>query len=116
MGERPIIEVEATFLASEQGGRQLMPDLGAGRYMPHLVVQPPGVRTAVVEGNHGVEDYLGIAFVAGPEPVIAGRSGHFTIELLYHPSVNYEPLQEGTTFTIREGGHVVGYGTVVRKT
>lgn len=115
MSEKPILEVEATFLTIEQGGRKLMPDLGAGRYMPHLVVQPPEVRTAVVEGNVGVEDYLGVAFIAGPMPVVAGQPALFTIESMYHPSVSYESLDVGATFTIREGARVIGYGTVLRK-
>ena len=115
VGEGPIIEVEATFLTSEQGGRKLMPDLRAGRYMPHLVAQPPEVRTAAVQRNQFVEGYLGVAFVAGPEPLVAGQSGRFTIELMYHPSVSYESLGAGATFTIREGAKIVGYGTVVRK-
>jgi hypothetical protein len=115
MGEKPFIEVKATFLTADQGGRNLMPNLAAGRYMPHLVVQPCEVRTAVVEGRNLVEDYLGVAFVAGPQPLVAGQPGCFTIELMYHPSVNYEALEAGATFTIREGPKIIGYGEVIGK-
>jgi translation elongation factor EF-Tu-like GTPase len=113
--DRLIIEVEATFLTREEGGRSRMPDLGAGRYMPHLVVQTPEVRTAIVDGKTLVEDYLGVAFVAGPTPLFAGRSGRFTAELMYHPQVGHETLEVGATFTIREGGKIVGYGRVVSR-
>lgn len=115
MNERPIIEVDATFLPFEDGGRRVMPDLKAGRYMPHLVVQPPDVREAVVEGGISVEDYLGVTFVAGPTLVVAGEPGRFAVELMYYSDVNYGPLEAGATFPMREGPKVIGYGTVISR-
>jgi len=112
MGENPVIEIEATFLTREQGGRETVPDLGAGRYMPHLIVQPAEARTA---GEKFEEDYLGVAFVSGPEPLVQGQSGRFAVELMYHPRVNYASLEAGVGFTIREGAKVVGYGAVIRR-
>lgn len=114
--EWPIIEVEATFLSHEAGGRRVVPSVGSGRYMPHLVVQSPEVRTAITEGRTLVEDYLGVAFVAGLEPVVAGQPGRFIVELICHPAINYDALEVEATFTIREGGRIVGYGAVVQRT
>ncbi|OJW18938.1 MAG: hypothetical protein BGO49_18005 [Planctomycetales bacterium 71-10] len=114
--ETPHIEVEATFLTREQGGLARTPDLGAaGFYMPHLVVQPSEARSAVATASVPDEDYLGVKFVSGPTPIIAGEPGRFLLQLFYHPAVDYEPLEAGAAFTIREGGKVVGYGTVVRR-
>ena len=112
MGENPVIEVEAMFLTREQGGRKTAPDLGAGRYMPHLVVQPAQALSAASKFE---EAYLGVTFVSGPESLLQGQSGRFAVELMYHPQVNYESLTAGACFTIREGAKVVGCGTVVRR-
>ncbi len=108
---RPRIEVDATFLTREQGGRPYVPYLqaGSGGYPAHLVAQPPDVRKA----SH-IEDYLGVSFLDGPDWIIAGESARFLLELVYHPRVNYDALQPDATFTIREGGQIVGFGTVVR--
>jgi hypothetical protein len=83
--------------------------------MPHLVVQPAEARTARAEARQSAGDYLGVAFVSGPVPLLQGQSGRFAVELMYHPQVNYESLAAGACFTIREGAKVVGYGTVVRR-
>jgi hypothetical protein len=115
MGNKLVVEAEVTFLTREEGGRVKMPDLSAGRYMPHLVVQPPDIRKVVMtEGNIGNEDYLGVAFISGPPQYTAGQPGRFTCELLYYPEVRYEALQEGATFTVREGAKIVGFGKVIR--
>ena len=92
MAKPPILEVEATFLARDEGGRIQPPDLDAGRYMPHLVVRPAGIR-ATDDGL--TEDYLGVAFLEGPRPLVAGRPGRFVVELMYHPRVDYDALREG---------------------
>lgn len=95
------VEAEVTFLAPEQGGRQLGPLLDNQRYRPHLRVPPD-------------PSMLGVEFVAGPEgqvpfgiPVLA------TIRFVYEPDVSYAALQSGCRFEILEGARIVGYGTVV---
>jgi translation elongation factor EF-Tu-like GTPase len=115
MAEKPLIEAEVTFLSPDEGGRVHPPNLlAAGRYMPHLVVQEPDVRKAKgVQGNLIQEDYLGVAFLTGPSEVLAGRLGRFTLELMYHPHVEYDAFQAGATFTVREGGKIVGFGRVI---
>ncbi len=32
---------------------------------------------------------------------------------MYYPRVDYSALQTGVTFTVREGGRIVGHGVVV---
>lgn len=94
MGSVPRVEAEVTFLSTEQGGRRSLP-AAWGNYMPHLVVD---------DG-----EYLGVRFVSGPIPS-PGVPGLFVLELMYHPAVCYEQLQPGVSFTVREGGKVVGVG------
>lgn len=109
--QRPRIEVEATFLTFEQGGWRPVPSPGLhpGHYMPHLVVQPPDIRKC-----SPADDYLGVAFLEAPDWIIAGEPARCLLELMYHPGVNYDALQPGATFTIREGGKIVGFGIVQR--
>lgn len=112
-----VIQVEATLLPYEEGGRAQVPVFDdGGRYMPHLVVQAPNVRNAVVvDGNVIVEDYLPVAFVSGPSGYVAGKCGRFAVELMYYPEIGYEALEEGATFTIREGAKVIGFGAVISR-
>ncbi len=50
-----------------------------------------------------------------PERQLSGhnRSLSVTLLLAYYPAVEYEELLPGATFTLREGGSIVGYGEVV---
>ena len=114
MTTRPTIEAEVTFLSPDAGGRARPPDLSAAGYKPHLVVQPPDVRTAVSEGGFGVEPYLGVVFLSGPAQPTAGQPSRVTLLLGYYPEVDYRALRGGATFTVREGGKVVGFGKVLR--
>ncbi len=113
--QRPVVEIAGTFLPEEEGGRRRMPELGEGGYMPHFVVQPPHVRTAIARESGLVEDYLSVAFLPRDGMIVAGRPERFTVELFYDHQVDYASLQPGATFTIREGPKVVGYGTVIRR-
>ena len=112
----PIVSVEATFLTAAEGGRVQVPDFALANYMPHLVVQSPDVRQAVIIDNYPTDEYLGARFIQGPKDYRAGQSGQFTLELMYWPQVNYEALRVGATFTIREGHRIIGFGTVLDRT
>jgi hypothetical protein len=114
MTAKPTIVAEVTFLSPEAGGRKHPPDLSAGGYMPHLVVQPPDVRTAATVGGFCVEPYLGVVFISGPVQPVPDQPSRVTLLLLYHPEVDYGPLRDGATFTVREGGKAVGFGQVLR--
>ena len=114
MSNKPTVEAQITFLTEEAGGRASLPDFSSGSYMPHIVVQPPHVRKAVLsDSNLVAEDYLGVRFLTGPRTYAAGQSGLFAFELTYFPEVNYASIKDGATFTIREGGKVVGFGEVM---
>ena len=113
MREVPVIKATVTFLARGDGGRTRPPDLSSGQYMPHLVAQSPDVRSVqVVEGNVIADHYLGVRFLAGPMEPRPGDPVDCEMELMYHPTVGYEALQAGATFTVREGGKIVGFGMV----
>ena len=98
MSDRPHIECELMFLASEEGGRSTAVNLSDNRYRPHLKV--------------GNSDWLGVMFNSGPVSVAPGESAT-AIALLIFPDVDYSPLrQPGTEFSILEGPKVVGHGVV----
>lgn len=78
--------------------------------MPHLVMQPEDVRAVPTDGSR--ENYLGVRFRGGPAKLTYGESALCRWELMYHPQVNYEEVKVGATFTLREGGRIVGFGTV----
>lgn len=105
-----------TFLSPEDGGRATMPVLSSGHYMPHLVVQSPEVRKAkVINGNVIVDDYLGVRCLSAPADMLPGQPLDCEMELMYFPDVDYNAVREGATFTVREGGKVIGFGVVTKR-
>ena len=112
----PVIRALVTFLSPENGGRAKMPGLASGQYMPHLVIQSPDVRKAkVINGNVIVDDYLGVRFLSTPTELLPEQPLDCEMELMYFPSVDYNAVREGATFTIREGGKVIGFGFVTQR-
>ncbi len=110
---QPRIKAKLTFLSESDGGRNAPPaNLSDGEYRPHLVVSDPNQLRAVVLDNLVRETYLGITFVGVPKEIIAGEPFLAELVLMYWPNIKYEALIPGATFTIREGPHVVGYGSV----
>ena len=100
---------------TDDGGRR-SPIYPSTNYWPHVVVGDPTQREAIVrDGNVCTEDYLGVAFLAGPEVIQPGDSCTVTMSLMYYPEVDYSRLRRGTTFTLREGGQIIGFGRVTRR-
>ncbi len=113
MRDLPVILAKVTFLSQVNGGRVTMPALESGQYMPHLVVQPHAVRVVrTINHREIVDDYLGVRFLSGPTNVIRDEPCDCSMELMYHPNVKYDALHTGAPFTVREGGKIVGFGTV----
>ncbi len=112
---RPIITAEVTFLRAEEGGRSHPPTFDLqNRYMPHIVIESPDVRHSAKDSSaKGCEEYQGVAFLEGPLNYEAGRAGQFVLELMYYPDLPYTDVQPWATFTVREGGKVVGHGLVI---
>jgi hypothetical protein len=110
---QPRIEAQITFLLSSEEGRSVLPaDFSNGKYRPHVVVGDPNQRKALLANNVTQETYLGVAFVHGPSKVVAGESFLAELALMYWPNVSYDSLVPGATFTLREGPHIIGFGTV----
>lgn len=110
---QPRIKAKITFYAGSEGGRNALPtNLTSGEYRPHLVVADPNQLRAVAMESPAEETYLGVAFVGAPTEIVAGESFLAKLALLYWPNITYEALVPGATFSIREGPHSVGYGTV----
>lgn len=114
---RPTITVDLVFVGREEGGRQLPPEMGhPGRYRPHIVLQDRSARGPISnERSVPTEEYLGVAFVAGPTSVRIGETARCTLELCYFPNVPYSGVEAGATFTIREGASVVGHDVVIER-
>jgi len=109
------LKVKVKFFSPKNGGREKLPrDLLSSRvYRPHFVVGNPDQKRALVnEQNQSTENYLGVTFVAQDAPLEAEQEIHAEIETVY-TGVDYSSLRKGTTFTIREGGSIVGNGKVL---
>ena len=96
--EKPVVEVEVSFIGPERGGRSIPPHLESGLYRPHLVI--------------GDGEYLGVVF-CGPAPLAFGESSVAQCLMAYHPDIDYSSLVPGAAFEVREGARVVGYGRVL---
>ena len=98
----------------------LLPECGLRRlegrqYRPHIVIGPTSQRKAhIAEGNVLTEQYLGVAFLTGPDELLPGVSAEVSFVLAYFSSVpdQYTSVVPGATFTLREGGSIVGFGIV----
>ena len=78
---------------------------GGGRalYMPHVRVGTDG-------------EYLGVAFVDGPEWIQPGSEVEQTLALMYTDTgVDYGPLQPGVRFEVLEGARAVADGVVLSR-
>lgn len=59
------------------------------------------------------ELYCGVLFENGPEKPELGKPLQVTLIPMFWPDDTRPKLDRGTTFTIREGARIVGYGTVL---
>lgn len=105
-------EARVTLLPELSGGRQ---GLSLGQYRPHIVLGPQLQRIAIRDGNHLVENYLGVMFVGGPDQMDPGVTAEVKLALMYAPEVSYTGVEPGATFTLREGPEIVGYGLVLSR-
>ncbi len=113
--EQVQIAANVTFLTNEQGGREY-PAWNSHTYRPHVVVGDPAqrqVKTAE-DGRTLTELYLGVCFDGDGHEMKQGIEHEVKLLLAYYPAVEYEILVPGATFTIREGGSVVGFGEVMQ--
>jgi len=61
----------------------------------------------VVVDGQGSEEYIGVAFCAGPSDVPFGAEIRASMTLIYSPHPMYDELKPGVR------PHIVGYGTVL---
>lgn len=117
MSDQPAIVARIAFLPPDEGGRLRLPTFRCEPwYSPHIVIQDENVRAAIIDSDgRGREEYLGVQFIDGPVKYAHGEPAEFVLELLYHPRVSYESVVEGATFTVREGGRIVGSGRVLSR-
>ena len=92
------VELEITFLTSDQGGRDS--PLVLNGYRPHLRVPPE-------------DKMLGVEFIDSDRTVPVGTPVSALAKLVYAPAVSYSALQAGAGIEILEGSRVVGHGYVI---
>jgi translation elongation factor EF-Tu-like GTPase len=113
-GVSAVVNAEVTFLSEADGGRNAMPHFNPPTpYRPHIVIQDSTIRAATYdERGMGNEHYLAVEFIGGPDSSTPGTSSKVAMLLSYFPRVDYAAVQDGATFTIREGSRIVGFGVV----
>lgn len=108
--------VKVKFYSKKNGGREKLPIdlLSSGKYRPHLVIGDPNQRNVIHnEMKIGKEEYLGITFVNQKTELKEEQEIEATISTLYS-DIDYNSLTTGATFTIREGGKIVGNGKILK--
>jgi len=87
--------------------------------MPHIVIGDPTQRVAIIDYRKNppeiTESYLGVAFVEGDSPISAGYPLRITMALMYYPQIDYANAVEHSTFTLRVGPRIIGYGKILRR-
>ena len=87
-------EAWLTMLPATKGGRTppIYPRgvVAGSHYMPHFRVGETG-------------EYLGVAFVGGPEWLAPGEGATVTVALVYAGRVDYSQLVPGASFSVLEG-------------
>jgi len=64
------------------------------------------------DGRTLIEDYLPVVFTGDGQVMEFDKEWSVKLRL-WNPGADYSGLVTGTTFTIREGGHIVGSGEVI---
>jgi hypothetical protein len=119
--KREFIGAEIVILSSDEGGRAtpLLPAAYRGQYRPQIVLQPRDTRQAKIElrdgMRHVVDEYLGVAFWSGPDPIPISQPFTATLFLMYPEHPAYGPVVPGAEFTLREGAKIVGHGRVLKR-
>jgi len=113
---QPLIVADVVMLTVADGGRRRGIAIETdSRYMPHLVVDDRTNRVAKTDMNNvSTEHYIGVLF--RPALTMSDTqtgSGRYPLVLMYFPRVDYSTLVPDVTFTVREGGRIVGHGVVV---
>jgi len=86
------------------------------RYMPHIVIGDPAQRKPLLCGNLCTERYLGVFVADAPDELAPGSTAEVALVLMYWPKEHYDEVVPGATFTLREGGKVVGFGNILSST
>jgi hypothetical protein len=109
------LRLKVKFFSYKNGGRITLSEnmLSTRLYRPHLVVGDPNQKHTKYSEKHScIENYLGVVFIEQSDKLVADKEILVTV-LKPYEGVDYSELVSGVTFTIREGGKVVGNGIVL---
>ena len=109
------IRARVVFRNTKGGGRQ-QPPVDTNEYRPHVVIGDRNQKEALFadDGRTLVEEYLAVVFTGDGRPMEFDKEWDVVLRL-WNDAADYSGLVPGATFTIREGGHIVGSGEVLEK-
>ena len=123
MSRLPHAKAKLTFLSRANGGRKILPVeefLRSLKYRPHIVIGDPKQRELredilskpqlIYEGDG---EYLGVVFSDVDREPKEGEEVIVELVFAYFPQVTYRDAVPGATFTLREGGRIVGFGEIL---
>ncbi len=113
MDEFPTIRARVNFRDAKSGGREV-PPIDSTQYRPHIVIGDPNQDKPLLaeDGRTLTEEYLGVVFLGDGREMRFGDN--WVVPLcLFHNEYPYTKLTPGATFTVREGGQIVGSGVVL---
>ncbi len=107
-----IVKLKLTPLTKNEGGRAT-PIYDQPNYKPHLVIEKFTCESEQYKSIvNNPSKYLGVVFLGNNRQLKLNIENEVTVGLLY-PEVNYSELKKGSPITVREGNHIVAFGTVV---
>ena len=112
-----MLEAEITFLLESEGGRRPLPEgvSRTWRYRPHLVLDDANPHKPISEGHRPAETRCGVVFIDGPNHIEFGKPQIFKMALPFWNPSEYSGIVAEATFTLREGLHIVGHGSIKRR-
>ena len=108
MSEFPIVIAKLTLLPTLERPRST----GWREYRPHIVVEPLAPDIATMRANMTTDRYQSVVFFDAYLTIAPGETAEVILGLWAYPDNQYENVVPGATFTLREGPHIAGYGTI----
>jgi hypothetical protein len=104
----PIVTATLTLLPELERPR----NTGWRGYRPHIVVEPLTPDMATRRANMATDRYQSVVFLDEYVTIAPGDTKEVILGLWAYPDNQYENVIPGATFTLREGPHIAGYGTI----
>jgi len=104
----PMVQATLTLLPTLDRPR----NTGSRGYRPHIVIEPLTPDIATMRANVLTDRYQSVVFLDEYVSIAPGQTQEVLLGLWAYPDNQYENVIPGATFTLREGPHIAGYGTI----